>query len=95
MICGCLALVIDNFFRMDLWGQGYGGHCHFQQYLSYIVQISFIVGGGIRSIRRKLPYDHEFNWTKNTWEINASHIPNALMTFENPIDGSIPLLLDY
>ena len=62
MTNGFLALVIDNFFRMDLRGQGYGVHCHFQQYLSYIVQISVIGGGGNRIIRRKLPYDHEFNW---------------------------------
>jgi len=28
--------------------------CHFQQYFSYIVEVSFI-GGGNRSIRRKPP----------------------------------------
>ena len=32
----------------------YGVYCHFQQYFSYIVAISFI-GGGNRSIRRKPP----------------------------------------
>ena len=36
----------------------YGVYCHFQQYFSYIVVVSFI-GGGNRSIRRKPPTCHK------------------------------------
>jgi hypothetical protein len=35
-------------------GLEYGVSCHFQQYFSYIVAVSFI-GGGNRSTRRKPP----------------------------------------
>jgi len=36
-----------------LLGMDYGIKCHFQQYLSYILEVSFI-GGGNWSTRRKL-----------------------------------------
>jgi len=36
------------------YGKGYGVQCHFQQYFSYIMAVSFI-GGENRSARRKPP----------------------------------------
>jgi hypothetical protein len=38
--------------QSDHRGEGYGIYRHFQQYISYILAVSFI-GGGNRSTRRK------------------------------------------
>jgi len=46
---------VRNKFEKELlkYGWVYGVECHFQQYFSYIVAVSFI-GEGNRSTRRKL-----------------------------------------
>ena len=52
-----ILLILDFRSFIDPIGLGlrlYGVECNFQQYFSYIVVISFIVGGS-RSTRRKLP----------------------------------------
>ena len=40
-----MAVIIRHLW---LYGQGYGVYCHFQQYFSYIVAVSFIDGGNWR-----------------------------------------------
>ena len=52
----------------------YGIYRHFQQYISYIMAVSFI-GGGNRSTWRKLPTCHIlFFWDKSGIYINVPYV---------------------